>query len=187
MKRILLIASILFTSLLNAQSFKFTPNGYVNADDETKTFIVLNFDNLPKEELYKRVLIYVNRSFVSPKDVVSKVENESININTVFNNAIKRNAVHKFDANVSLALTFKDDKIRIDAPNIILTSYQFNKKQVLHFSNSKGEISINGDDLFIYGKNGNVKSERAEKDLNLFSTFLVDLIKKSVSDSNNDW
>jgi hypothetical protein len=78
---------ILLTSF--SQSFKLTPAGFVSAADTTTTFVVIDAAGATQAQLYKKALLYLSSLYVSPKDVLSTVDNESITVNAIVERAIK--------------------------------------------------------------------------------------------------
>lgn len=78
---------ICFTVSAFAQ-FTLMPRGFVSEADTTKTYVVFHFDNVDKTTLYNKTLAFFNSVYRSPQDVLSSVENESINIHATEKNAI---------------------------------------------------------------------------------------------------
>lgn len=115
----------LFLSLVSltsySQSFTLTPEGFVSAADSTKSFIVVDATGLTQAQLYKRALLYLSSLYVSPKDVLSTVENESITVNAVAERAVKMKVLYlnpSWDVNYTVTFQFKDGRMRIFQPSI---------------------------------------------------------------------
>jgi len=165
--------------------FSLTPEGFRNNIESDKDYIVIDFPNNTQEELFKRVLLFVNSSFVSPKDVISKVDNELISLNGFAKDAVKGNFIGSFDLNYTISIQFKDGRIRINAPSI---------NKMINISTKVQEmILVGGTDLTgsyfaIFNRKGEVKSQNAKVCLedyfeNLINT-LIDTVKIN---KNDDW
>ncbi len=61
-----------------AQTMKLTPNDFVDAADESKNYVVLNFPGKSQQELYKAVLKFANSVYNRPEKVITKVEGGQI-------------------------------------------------------------------------------------------------------------
>ncbi len=106
-------------------NFKLTPNGTLVGEDG-KDYIVLEYPSLSQSDLYNNFLIAVTKLYVSPKDVISKVENSIISVrgNTPYSseNAIKAIALGitlYYDASYVLKFEFKDGRVKVSAPTIL--------------------------------------------------------------------
>jgi len=115
MKNAFLLLVVALPLFANAQ-FKLTPSGFVSAADSTKNYIVIDAPGISKADLYKRTLIYLSKQFVSPKDVVSNVENESVTINSV--DVVPVRGFSNFTVNYTLTIEFKDSKLRVLSPSL---------------------------------------------------------------------
>lgn len=119
-----IFASVLFclVSLTSfSQSFKLTPAGFVSAADTTKTFIVIDAAGSTQAQLYKKALLYLSSLYVSPKDVLSTVDNESITVNAIAERAIKMKVLYlnpSWDVNYTITFQFKDGRMRVFQPSI---------------------------------------------------------------------
>lgn len=186
MKILTLLSLFAIATLSKAQlpSFELLPNGFVNSSDTSKSFIVIDVPSKTKNDLFKSVEMWVTKKYVSPQDVLSKVDGETITINGISKNSIHRNGMHVFDMNYTVNFDFKDGKIRINSPSFRLTTYSGLKRQTLHLvSNS----SLDGSDLGIYNEKLKLKSERAKNELEAyFNKFIIDL-NKFISDQEKDW
>ena len=114
-----------FSSLLNGQTVV-TPEGLKFENDVE--FLVYDIENKAKETIYNNILLYVSQKYVSPKDVISKNENESITINAIADIVVGEtnvggklikswNSPIKGRLNYTIALLFKDNKLRVNIPN----------------------------------------------------------------------
>ena len=121
-----LFLTILFCSTLvfgQNKYFELTPFGFRNATDSTKDYVVLNFPKKTKAELYKRVLVWANKNYVTGKNVVSPVENENITINAYgeYDDDMTKSFGEPNAVKYRINISFKDGKIKIDAPDFQLS------------------------------------------------------------------
>lgn len=184
MKKSIFILISVVTTLLQAQSFKLSPLGFVNAEEPSKTYVVLEFPEKTKEEIYKQVMFKLNKMFNSPKDVLSVLENESITINAIDSKRVRRTSMHSFKNRYTLTLEFKNGKMKINAPIFELTNYYSRGLQKLHLM-YKG-LSLGGENLSIYSKNGDPKRQKAITDLNAFANTYIEVFKETFS-KKEDW
>jgi hypothetical protein len=163
--------------------FTLTPLGFVNEDDSAKTYIVIEIPGKSKQELYKAVQVYLNRVYVSPKDVMSTVEPESISANGFAQNAVRRNKMHAFDMDYTVNLEFKDGKIKIEGPSFRLRNVFNGKIQKLWLVRNN---DLTGEDLGIWNEAFKLKSELAKEDL---EEYFNKYVKKLVEGINqkSDW
>lgn len=175
MKKLLLLFIILTSLNGFSQKFELTPQGFVDSADHTKNYLVLEFPNKTKEELFKETMIYLNKSYFSPQDIISSVDKETITITTLSSHLI-RAMVSEFYNQYSITFSFKDGKVKIDAPNVNL----FNKKGY--------KLSISNGNDNIFNKKGQVNYKRAKEGLELFAQKFVLSYKLAMSDEKNeDW
>ncbi|QZT38491.1 DUF4468 domain-containing protein [Halosquirtibacter xylanolyticus] len=176
---LLLRPAISFTQ--NIDKLILTSKGFISKKTH-HDYIILKLENQTKETLYKKSLICFNSIYKSPKDVISKVDNELITIHEVARNCIRRKR-HEFNMDYSLTLRFKDGKIKIEQPHFELTSYN-RTKQTLHLRWDK--FSFYGSDLGIYGRKNKIKSPQAKKDLEHFFNEYIEKITINLSNSDSD-
>ena len=111
---------VLLPLLSSAQSFVLTPNGFVNADEKSKTFIVVEIKGT-QAELYAKAKTAVTSMWNSPKDVMSYNEPDIIVVNGFSSTAAhfrKWGRDNVAELNYRLQIQFKDGRLRIDAPQI---------------------------------------------------------------------
>lgn len=191
-KLTLLLFAILFALQTNAQTFTLTPNGLMDSDNTDKNYIILSFNGKTQDQLFNDVLISIGKTFISPNDVISKVEGKQITINGVFKNAVFRTKHHHFDLHFTMVLEFKDSKIKVNSPSIneISKLSYSSGTQYMFVSNSlAGYNKMNGEAFSIYDhKKGTVKIDMAKETLEMAVNILVDALTKSINDDvNNDW
>jgi len=185
MKRIILFVLLVLPVMVKAQ-FSLTINGFVNAQDNSKNYVVFDYDSISKEKLYANVLKFITTNYKSAKDVVSKVDNEIITINAFQPKQIKAKTL-KYDISYTVVINFKDNKIKIDSPTFECTSYSFNKQYRLTMSGSNGGFGsevTNG----LFKKNGEPGLKDTIGELESLINSLCNEIKSAaVGTSNNDW
>ena len=190
MRFILLL--VLFPAIAPAQEtigtaqehFILTPVGFRNSNDSTMDYTVLYIPGKNQKELYNSALLYFNKTYISPKDVISKAENQSITINGFAANAIHRNNMHVFNMNYTVNLEFKDGKIKMSAPSFRLNTFSASGRpqELLIVSNN----FLDGSYLGIYNEKLKLKSDRAKTDLENFFSSFKDALVRGIN-AKNDW
>ncbi|MFS2666729.1 DUF4468 domain-containing protein [Candidatus Bacteroides intestinigallinarum] len=134
MKKILFLMVVMLVSshninAQNAMDFKLQADGtFVNIADN-KNFLVIPYEGKTQSELYLEILSSITKLYKSPKDVISKVENEIISIKGFCDDciAVKTPGMKlRFGMEYVLRFQFKDGKIRVDAPVVsqMICKYQ---------------------------------------------------------------
>jgi len=187
MKKILLILSmIIVSSIVNAQ-FKLTIDGLINAEENSKAYTVCSFDETSKEKLFNNVLAFVTKSYVSAKDVVSKVDNEVITINAIHPQQIKAKLL-KYDMKFVMVISFRDNMIKIDAPTFECTSEFDGKPYRLVIQGSNWGL---GDEVTnaLFNKNGKPKLEKSIIEIETFFNVISAEICRAASgiDEDEEW
>ena len=70
-----------FSPLLGFSQFVLTKDGMVDEKDQSKNYLVYNFEGKTANELYISALTIITNIYASAKDVVSKVDGKIISIN----------------------------------------------------------------------------------------------------------
>ena len=173
------------TAVVQAQSMKITPKDFVDASDESKNYVVLNFAGRSQNDLYKAALKYVNSYYNNPEKVTTKIEGEQIVIDAMEQKAVYTTYLGSktyYDFYYKITLDFKDAKIRL-APN-----YKY-------FESPGGiEYPLNGTNNFmsknaLYGSNGKVARKSLQEGLDAFINKYIAEFSKSINDSksNDNW
>jgi hypothetical protein len=121
-KTVLFFLMTLLVVVCNAQNsnFKLRSDGNFYLENGA-TFFVYQ-DSLSQVKLYNKVLANVTKLYVSPKDVISKIENDIISINGISENCVMLKSFMGlktvFSIQYNLQFQFKDGKIRVEAPKI---------------------------------------------------------------------
>lgn len=174
---------LLYSGVAFGQKFELTAKGFVNSEDTSKDYIVVEFPEKTKEELYKQVLITLNKKYKSAKNVISSVEPENITLNAISASRIRRTNSHSFENKYNITLSFKDGKIKIDAPQVDLYTFDYGKKQEMYLV---GGFSLDGSSFGIFNKKGDVKIEKAKEDLESFANSFIEDIKNGIN-SKDEW
>ena len=179
MKKLMLLMLIIAVNL-NAQSFKLTPTGFVDSADETKDFVVLNFDNKSKKEIFDLVNAKVVSMYVSAKNVISYSGEDVITVNGVSTKDISFNKFFNYTMNYTLVLMFKDGKLRINAPSLNNISGTFgditNKKQLMLQGNGGGMLPTQ----YVFNSKGELKRDKNKQELEEHFNNIILEIKKGV-------
>lgn len=161
--------------------FTLTPSGFQNASDTTKNYIVLTYPGEKQNNLFNKTLLYLNKAYRSPKDVISKVENQSITISGYQPNAIHRNTLHVFSMGYSLTIEFKDERMKVSAPAIELTTYT--TRQQAMYVVADGDL---GSTFGIWNTRGKLRTALAKNELEAFFNTYIERLGKAIK-SGNDW
>ena len=181
-KTILPFILCLFYSLTSFSQIELTKDGLTVIDSDND-YIVYEFEGRTKEDLYTSVLKTLTVKYNSAKDVLSKVENETISINGIQTDYIGAgkllgNYLEVYDLGYNLNISFKDAKIKIDIPTIRFPNES--NGRTLHIS-GKGMFKT-----FIFKKD-KVKEEGAKQKIEDFFNTLVAEIKQGVENKKDDW
>lgn len=202
----LIAAQISFSQEYDNIKFNLTPNGTLVGDDG-KDYIVLEYPSLSQSDLYNKFLIAVTKLYVSPKDVISKVENNIISVrgNTPYSseNAIRAIALGitlYYDASYVLKFEFKDGRVKVSAPTILNVRSSLNN-DILPFCEwvkinrffSFKKVELTGNE-----KKDKKRQEKAEKanerkmiainSVNKLANSLIqDVIDNAVNKSEDNW
>lgn len=183
MKKVLFIVlGIALPLIASAQSFTLTPDGFRNAEDEDKDFIVVQMDGT-QAELFSKAKTAITSIFNSPKDVLSFNEPDIIVVTGVSSGDLQYKAMGMtsyFDVSYRLQLQFKEGRIRIDAPAA--------DKGVVQ--GGRGELFFGrGGMTYIFKKDGKVRMEKQKKQLEDHFNGLVSAIISKMKNgaSQEDW
>lgn len=153
MKKLILFALIAFSSITYGQKLNVTPNGLRDANDNEKSFVVVNAEGKTAKQLYDNALKFINKNYKSPDDVIKgKTDGEYLKFIThVSNFLIVNNSGAKItiDADYTIELNFKDGKAKFEI--IALDMYAQNGGYKVLFT---GGVF---DGYPIYNKKGDLK------------------------------
>ena len=121
MKKILFVLTLI-TSIVYAQEFTVTPTGLKDNSNLEKTYVVINTPGKTAEQNYNNAIKYINKTYKSPKDVMKgDVKGEYISFDThVSNFLVVKNSGAKLsiDANYTIELSFKGDRVKFEVVNL---------------------------------------------------------------------
>lgn len=189
MKKLLLFALCLIATSVEAQTFELTSNGFVNSEDHNKDYIVFDVEGVKQQELFNYVMQALGKTFVSPKNKISSVEYTQISANGVLGNVTYRKVAGmrlEFDMSFNLIFEFKDEKIRINAPQILDIVQEGGLVQI-YLTKAERPNQILAHKALFYndGKVNEPKhKERIERSVNAFINVIIDRILKA---KDSDW
>ncbi len=172
---------VLMSGFLFSQEFKITPENYKNKNDETKNFVVLEFENKTKNELFKKVKSFINSTYKGVKfDGYNEVENEQIVLDVVSSNTATimfiMSGSNIWSISNRYEINFKDNKIMI-------------KPTFKNLTNGVEEISLNNGNFMvksIFNKKGEPSKEKSIDFINSEANKFVSEIKTAIS-SDSEW
>lgn len=176
---------VLLPLLSSAQSFVLTPNGFVNANDSTKKYVVVEMEG-SQSELFKSAKTAVTMTWNSPKDVLSFNEPDIIVVNGIASDllSIKKIVTVYYDVPYRIQMQFKDGKVRFDAP-MADKGNNIERRSELYFCSGKGH----GATFYFWNKKNELKQSKNKKILEDYINGLIDsLISKMKSNvKTEDW
>lgn len=188
MKKTLFIIMALLPMLAAAQTFTLTPQGFVNADDNSKSYVVVEMQGT-QAELYAKAKTAITSMWNSPKDVMSYNEPDIIVVNGFSSTAAhfrKWGRDNVAEMTYRIQIQFKDGRIRIDAPVI----------GELIFAGGKGTMLIEAGNnstmqhiVRAFEKNGKARFNDFNDNVqNYFNGLVATLVEKMNNGaSEDDW
>jgi len=190
MKKILFVLILLLPTLAFSQEkLELTPSGLkVQGNPEAKYIIIEKSGS--QQDLFNTIKSFISNYFVSPKDVISEVDNDMITLNGI---SAKDISVKKglgyldITMNYTIVFHFKDGRIRIDLPYI--------NKMTSRSSSTLWQMTINQDDaydysydhLYIFDKKGKLKNNTAKDGIENFFNSFIDKAVNFKSPQKEDW
>ena len=118
MKRKLLLAltiTLCTSSLLKAENFKLTSEGFINKESNTPEYVI-EVPGVSKENLFKSAKLYIASNYSNYNNIATDVENEYIIINSQDDNKIHsktftRGGEDLWKYNYQYKLNFEDGKV----------------------------------------------------------------------------
>ena len=171
-----------------AQEFTVTTDGLRDAQDLSKSFVVIKADGIKSNNLYKNAVEYVIKNYTSPDDVIKgQIEGEYFKFITYVPNFlyVRKGSKIWLDANFTIELNFKDNKVKFEVIALDIHTKQGNTPFSVIYSGS----SFKG--YQIYNKKGQLVRPDTKEDIeNYFNAFVNSLAKGLVeedSKDNEDW
>lgn len=152
LKKIALLFTLLtYLSTYSQEKFNFDNNGL-------NDYLVLNFKNKTKSELYSKTINWIKETFKKPNEVInSKIENEKIFIEGISPSTLRIGGGSSMNAKYRIEIAFKEGKLK------------FNPTRLEYYTKEYGwnEIYINENAKRYYKKNGKVRG--------LYSNLITDI------------
>lgn len=183
MKKLFAFLAMALPMAVAAQSFKLTANGFVNAEDPTKDFAVVEIEGT-QAELFNKAKTAATAMWGAAKEVLSYNEPDIMVINGVGAAAMDftiMGMTTTFDVPYRLQLQFKDGRIRIDSPAV---------EKGINSTGRGGDVYFGpGGQMYLFKKNGEPRRDKmikqAEEHINGLIATLVSKIKNGAS--QEDW
>lgn len=182
---------VLITNCVNAQTFELTACGFVDSKNVQNDYIVIPFEGKSQMEIFNLALAAIGKTFVSPKDRISKVEYSQINLNGVFQDVtyINRMGLHLyFDMYYNVILEFKDGKMRINGPDINDISRQApDGVQHIYLTKAERGSALFGDKA-LFNNDGKINEKKHKANIeNTVNAFIYKIITEMNKTIDSDW
>lgn len=192
MKKTVLLSLMLLCSMFSsAQYFKAAKDGVVEAGGE-KSYIVEEVPGVSAKELYQRACAYVVAHYRSPKDVMSTLENQLVNIHCYVPNAYRCRVIGNMaDVDMNIMLQFKEGRYRMEVAvndQVVRTFYKHGG--VRFNSNDHPEYHVS---VTMFRKDGSVKTDIAVRNFNTwingYTAPLIEWMREphGASSVEDDW
>lgn len=183
MRYLMQIVLLLFSSFGIAQSLTVTPGGLRDSQDTTKSFIIFEVPDVPKEELYKRALKYANEFYKHGRDAIrGDNEGEYLRIGTFAEDFMKYNntmILFPVVAEYNVEMRFKDGRVRYEIKDLRMRHANEEYKHNYVF---RGSIVTA---FPIYKTNGKLfkprEKEQIEKHFNYYITHLHSFLRQTAT------
>ena len=187
MKKLILSLAFASLAIIGFAQANFTLNNKCGFEaSDGKGYMVIPFEGKTAHELYDMVRVNVGKSYNSPKEVMSVVEDKSIAIYATVDGIYKENLFlvnGTYSSKYSLNFEFKDGKIKVEAP--LLGS------GMVKYTNGKFEsYDAVADELAkkLFEKNGEPKKKKINN-IKAIEGYFNNLINKllAVNAGEEDW
>lgn len=184
MKKLILIPLILLSFMMNAQEkLVLTENGFKTVSG--KDYIVIDYPGMSQKALYNLYLSTLTKLYISPRDVLSKVPFNMINVNGFVKNICSQSFVH-YDSHYTIVFQFKDDKVRINAP-IMRGAHGEIARSGKYFIYLKTNY-VSGLEYIKFGiwnKKGKLKKDKWRNAIeDYFNNYIADILKETNKKDN---
>lgn len=193
MKRILFLLVLLSSITCKAQFI--IKDGPLTTEDG-KGYVVYEFEGMTQKELFTKAKSALTSSYISPKDVMSTSEYETISITAYTDNIcwpikiLGQPSKSCVDVTYKITFQFKDEKIRIDAPYIINCTQGHGENKKEYIFGSGWGVADMSPTLYLYNTKGKLRypklKEATEKGMNDIVNKIITQIKNKSSE-NDDW
>ena len=132
-----------------------SPNGFVEKAEKTD-YIVLDYENISKSELYKKALVYLKSMYNRPDIVISTVENESIVLNAKTHPIMGDTDLQNYVMEYNIDIRFRDGALKF-TPFIKTIEYTFldNDPAPFYVSNTNSPRDNEVNCLWMYSPKNN--------------------------------
>ena len=189
MRKVLLLLFLTITLACMSQSFVATPdNGLVDANDNTKNYVVIPFEGKSAERLYALTQNFRQKQYVNPDRVIrGDIINEFLSINTFTSNFITITYMGismPVKASFTVGFSFKDNKVKFEITDVDM---RFENKGMA--ATDIIPYISNGISWGIFYKNGKPMKDLQEQYQNYFNKYLQNYINfiNNYEKSNDDW
>lgn len=193
MKGVLFLLALLSSIACNAQ-FVIKDGPFTTEDG--KGYIIYEFDGMTQKDLFTKTKSVLTSSYISPKDVMSTSEYETISITAYTDNicwpikVFGRPSSSCVDVTYKITFQFKDGKIRVDSPYIINCTQGSGKDKKEYVFDSGWGLADMSSTLYLYNTKGKLRypklKEAAEKGMNrIIDNIITQIQNKSLE--NDDW
>lgn len=189
MKKKLILLVALMPLFALAQKFEMVPGTFVNADDTTKNYVVVELEGT-QAELYQKAKTALTMIYNSPKDVMSYNEPDVIIANGYTEDAaiMKRMGMtFAHGMHYRMQFMFKDGRIRINAPQVDKADYynpsSHKVTSSIYFTEGSGGMS---GDTYIWDKKGKLKQDKIKKSVEDYFNALIATFISKMKDSSSD-
>lgn len=193
MKKLLLIIPVLLISMyVNAQEFVLTSNGFMDSANLEKDYVVVPFDGKKQQEIFDLALAAINKVGTIRINGLNKVEYSQISVNGILPHVSHRGALGKrwyFDMNFNITIEVKDNKLKINAPQIIEIKQEAALGDVYIFISSK-EKKGSLTDIALFYKNGKNNPNHNQHRLNIeaaTNNLIASIINLMTENKSDDW
>ena len=165
------MAAFMVSILSCGQQFFATPDGLLDANDSTKTYIVIPCEGKTAKELYDNAIKYIQQNYKNPEEVIKgQVEAEYLSYETFSPSVIsfKRSGGRPtYNLTYRTGMHFKDGKVRYEIQNVEMTT---DDGYNLYFSGNPLTT------VAIYNHKGELKYDEAKTKVeNYFNTVIMSL------------
>jgi len=182
MKKLILLSLVAISTLSYSQKLSVTPDGLRDANDNEKTYVVINAEGKSAKQLYDNALKYINKNYKSPDDVIKgKTDGEYLKFITHVSNFLVVNnsgAKIPIDADYTTELNFKDGKVKFEI--IVLDMYAQTGGYKVLFTGGAFE------GYPIYNKKGDLKRPDTKSEIETYFNSQINSLTDFLQEKNSD-
>lgn len=158
--------------------------GYTDSDS-LNNYSVIEFNKFDQQYLYKTVLSALNDFYVSPSDVLTTVENNSIIIDAISTDNLI--GIKTYEFSYRIVLSFKDKRIKFEPSIKSITEIFYSSRRSIYLIDTDPNIEDSIDAIWMSRKNGKpfLFQKKINDMLQDFMNLYIEMIAKEVR--NSDW